>query len=141
LIDNRLMLLREPKGFVMDFEKHVVYWSSSALEDIEAAEVLLDAKRARHGLFFAHLALEKILKAHFCRESKDIAPKIHNLLALSLKIQLKMPSEQREFLARFDRYQIEGRYPASLPAPVRIEIAREEMRLAKEVLEWLKARL
>ena len=49
--------------------------------------------------------------------------------------------EQRVFLARFDRYQIEGRYPDLLPPPPDQDVARAELRLAGELLQWLKHQL
>lgn len=45
--------------------------------------------------------------------------------------------EQIDFMARFDRYQIEGRYPDMLyPAPD-IETTQQELEKAGEMLKWL----
>jgi len=52
-----------------------------------------------------------------------------------------MSEEQRSFLARFDRYQIEGRYPDLLPLPPSPDTARKELQQAEEVLQWLKRQL
>jgi hypothetical protein len=52
-----------------------------------------------------------------------------------------LSEEQRVFLARFDRYQIEGRYPSSLPPAPGIETARQELEQAKEIFEWLNHQL
>jgi hypothetical protein len=49
--------------------------------------------------------------------------------------------EQRAFLARFDRYQLEGRYPDLLPAAPDVETAREELKQAEEVFQWLNRQL
>ena len=54
---------------------------------------------------------------------------------------LALSEEQRVFLARFDRYQIEGRYPTLLPPAPDIETARQELEQAKEVFEWLSHQL
>lgn len=43
----------------------------------------LNAAKIRHGLFLAHLALEKTLKAHVCRTTGELAPKTHNLVRLA----------------------------------------------------------
>ena len=125
----------------MDIAKQVQYWRVGAVEDWEVAVELIDAGRTRHGLFFAHLALEKLLKAHVCRTIGDLAPRIHTLLRLAERAGLPMSESQRLFLARFDRYQLEGRYPDMLPAPPDTETAREEMKQAQEVFEWLTQRL
>ena len=60
---------------------------------------------------------------------------------LAERIELPVSENYRLFLARFDRYQLEGRYPDMLPAAPDIEIARDEMKQAQEVFEWLIQRL
>jgi HEPN domain-containing protein len=122
---------------MIDVEKQVAYWRASAVEDWQVAEELVSLGRTRHGLFFAHLALEKLLKAHVCRALSDLPPRIHALLRLAERANLTLSEAQRLFLARFDRYQLEGRYPELLPAPPTIDLAREELKQAQEVFEWL----
>ena len=120
-----------------DIEKHIEYWSTSAKEDLDTAELLLDSKKVRHGLFFAHLSLEKAFKAHFCKETQNLAPRIHNLLRLTEKISLDLTDQQKEFLAKFDRYQLEGRYPELWPQKVNLNYAYNELYQAKELFKWL----
>ncbi|NCO95976.1 MAG: HEPN domain-containing protein, partial [Armatimonadetes bacterium] len=55
------------RSTMIDVEKQVAYWRDGAKEDWEVAQELVDRGRTRHGLFFGHLALEKLLKAHVCR--------------------------------------------------------------------------
>jgi hypothetical protein len=47
---------------MVDIEKQSAFWRSSAEEDWDVACQLVANERTRHGLFFAHLALEKILQ-------------------------------------------------------------------------------
>ena len=68
---------------MVNIEKHINYWKGGAEEDFQVAEQLITSAKIRHGLFFLHLTLEKILKAHACRNSKDIAPRLHNLARLA----------------------------------------------------------
>ena len=68
----------------MDVSKQVDYRRIGGQEDLAAAKSLLEKGHLRHGLFFAHLALEKLLKAHVTRQTKDIPPRIHNLACLFL---------------------------------------------------------
>lgn len=121
----------------MDITRQVEYWRSGASEDWEVATELVNTGRTRHGLFFAHLALEKLLKAHVCRTTDDLAPRIHALLRLAERTALSVSEPQRLFLARFDQYQFEGRYPDILPMTPDIETARNELRQAQEMFEWL----
>lgn len=125
----------------MDITRQIEYWRSGADEDWQVAVELVNSGRTRHGLFFAHLALEKLLKAHVCRTTGDLAPRIHTLLRLAERTELSVSEPQRLFLARFDQYQLEGRYPDMLPIAPDIETAHNELTQAQEVFEWLIQRL
>jgi len=46
-----------------DLNKTIKYWLDSAQYDLDTGKSLLQAKRFPYALFFAHLALEKALKA------------------------------------------------------------------------------
>ena len=125
---------------MIDIDKQIAYWRDGANEDWDVAQELVGRGRTRHGLFFAHLALEKLLKAHVCRHTQDLAPRIHPLLRLADQTGLTLSDEQRQFLAQFDQYQIEGRYPdALLPAPS-ADVAEAELVRAREVFRWLTDR-
>ncbi|MDT7041772.1 HEPN domain-containing protein [Candidatus Nitronereus thalassa] len=121
----------------MNVQKHVEYWLNSAKEDWEIAQDLLFRNKTRHGLFFAHLALEKALKAQVCRTTKDVAPRIHALLRLAERANLDLTEETKIFLAEFDRYQLEGRYPENLMEPPDTGEAQEQMARAQEIYQWL----
>jgi HEPN domain-containing protein len=126
---------------MVDIPKQIDYWKTGAYEDWQVAQELFNLSRTRHALFFAHLALEKMLKAHVCRDTQDLAPYLHPLLRLAERTKLSLSEEQRVFLARFDRYQIEGRYPETLPSALNVETARQELGRAKEIFEWLSQQL
>ncbi len=97
--------------------------------------------RTRHGLFFAHLALEKMLKAHVCRAANSFPPKIHNLIHLSELANLSISSSQRILLGRFNQYQLERRYPDRLPIPLTKREAKEELKEMEAMLEWLRQQI
>jgi HEPN domain-containing protein len=93
----------------MDVQKQIEYWKTGAEEDFAAAESLLDKGYFRHCLFFAHLAVEKMPKAHVVRQTKEIPPRIHDLTRLSKIAGLNLSKEQKDFLLEFGIYQLEGR--------------------------------
>ncbi|MFH1884042.1 MAG: HEPN domain-containing protein [Planctomycetota bacterium] len=126
---------------MVDVQKQIDYWQTSSAEDFAAAESLLEKGHLRHCLFFAHLAIEKMLKAHVTRQTKDIPPRIHNLVRLAEIAKLKLDSKQEEFLREFGVYQIEGRYPDTEQITVDSGIVRDEILRAKEMLIWLKRQL
>lgn len=125
----------------MDVQKQIEFWKASAEEDFAAAESLLEKGHFRHCLFFAHLAVEKMLKAHVTRQTSDIPPRIHNLVRLAESAELRLSPEQARFLRGFDVYQLEGRYPDSAQILLDLETARAKLTLAEEMLKWLKAQL
>ena len=86
----------------MDVDKQIEYWTTGAAEDLGAAEILLQQGYTRQSLFFAHLALEKMLKAHVVRAKRDVPPRIHNLVRLAQLAEMKLNEEQEQFLRRFD---------------------------------------
>lgn len=126
---------------MIDVPKHISHWRSGADEDWSVACDLISGRRTRHGLFFAHLAIEKLLKALVTKHTGEVAPKTHALLRLADKAALPLSGEQREFLGEFDRYQLEGRYPELLDAPPEQEEAETALSSAGEMVEWLKNQL
>ena len=122
---------------MIDIEKQIAFWRSSAGEDWDVARQLVANERIRHGLFFAHLALEKILKAIVCRHSQDLAPKLHNLSRLFELAGLNIDTEKMEILAEMNAFHIEGRYPESLTKPPSKAEALNYMTKAEEVFQWL----
>lgn len=66
---------------------------------------------------------------------------MHNLLRLAEISHYDIRESHKEFLARFDRYQLEGRYPEFWPDKIDKDTAYTELHQAKELLEWLMNRL
>ncbi len=126
----------------MDIEKHIAYWRDGAREEINTAAMLVENGRFRAGLFWAHLALEKALKAHVTRATKNVPPKTHNLLRLAAITELEMPPEKTLVLKRMNSYQLEGRYPEEcLDAPTTQELAESLLKDAGETIQWLMEQL
>jgi len=126
---------------MVDVRKQVDYWRTSSDEDFAAAESLLEKSHLRHCLFFAHLAIEKMLKAHVTRQTEDVPPRMHNLVRLAEIGGLKLDTERQEFLREFGVYQLEGRYPDSEQISLDLDVAGVEISRAREMLEWLKKQL
>lgn len=125
----------------MDVSEQVKYWTNGAEEDFAAAQSLLEKGHYRHSLFFAHLALEKMLKAHVTLKINDYPPKIHNLIRLSELAEINIDPEMSVFLRSFDMYQLEGRYPDHGKVILDSNIVLQKLTKAGEVLQWLKAKL
>ncbi|HEY4691735.1 MAG TPA: HEPN domain-containing protein [Anaerolineae bacterium] len=126
---------------MVDIDKQVAYWRGGAQEDWAVAQELVRSGRARHGLFFAHLALEKVLKAHVCRQMRDLAPRLHNLIRLAELAGIALSQAQIDVLAEMNAFNIEGRYPDTLTPPPRQPEALEYLARAGEVFNWLTNQL
>jgi len=126
---------------MVDVSKHIEYWRNGAAEDWTVAVKLIKGGNTRHGLFFAHLTIEKILKAHVCLRTEDFAPKTHNLLRLAELAQVELTREQMDLLADMNSYQIESRYPEMLQPPPSEKEAEKVLSKAEAILSWLKNRL
>ncbi len=126
---------------MVNIDKHISYWRKGADEDFEVAMQLVDSGKIRHGLFFLHLSLEKIIKAHICRNTGDIAPKLHNLSVLAEMSGIAFQPEQLDLLAEMNPLNIEGRYPDTWgPLPSRTE-ANMLVQKSGAMLLWMKNQL
>ena len=126
---------------MLDIKKQITYWRQGAKEDWTVAKELIENGHSRHGLFFAHLALEKSLKAHVCKHIQDIAPRTHNLIRLAELSELSIDQHHIEICAEMNAFNIEGRYPESLtPTPTKRE-AKKYLKRAEEIFLWLKKQL
>ena len=120
---------------MINVHKQVGHWLNGSEEDIAVARELLEKKRVRHSLFFAHLALEKALKAHVCQATGDLAPPIHNVSRLDIA------QDNLDLFAEVNEFNIEGRYPGtSTPMPSEEEAEMYLQRIG-DVLTWLKSQL
>lgn len=126
---------------MIDIKKQIDYWIHSAEDDLKTAELLIKEKRILHGLFFCHLVVEKAIKAHVVKTSKEIAPKSHNLIYLSEKANLEFDKGIEIFLGILMKYQLQGRYPDYNPALPDIVKVNEYFEKTKTLFQWLKERL
>ncbi|MEJ2705764.1 MAG: HEPN domain-containing protein [Sedimentisphaerales bacterium] len=96
---------------MLNVPKQVEYWVGTAEEDFEVGSNLIKANKTRHGLFFIHLAVEKMLKACVCKNQKRTPPKIHRLLSLAKMAGIELDNEQTDLLTEINEFNLEGRYP------------------------------
>ena len=83
----------------------------AAENDWASVQNIYMAKEYIYALFFAHLVLEKLLKAHFVKDnSENPPPKIHHLVYLISKTKLSFTVEETNFLNLINQFQLEGRY-------------------------------
>jgi HEPN domain-containing protein len=123
----------------LDREKHAAFWKTGAEEDLGAAARLLETGHRRHGLFFAHLAVEKALKGLATLRTGEVPPKSHDLLRLADVAGLVVDEERAVAMARLGRFCMEGRYPESWAPPPSKDLATEVLEEAKGLVAWLSS--
>jgi HEPN domain-containing protein len=126
---------------MINIEKQIEYWKTGAFNDLDSAKILIERNRLLHGLFFCHLVIEKIIKAHVVQQTKDLAPRSHNLIFLSEKAKLELNEDGEIFLGILMKYQLQGRYPDYNPIiPVKSKV-NDYLIKTEKLLIWLKEKL
>ena len=125
----------------MTKQQHIDYWLSTAENDWITVDALFAAKRYLHCLFWAHLTLEKLAKAHWVKNSEEnIPPKVHNIIWLLEEAKTEMPPEDLMFLEVFNRFQLSTRYPDYLRKIDKIcteELTVNQLNKVKEIRQCL----
>jgi len=97
---------------MMTKAQYISYWVDTAQYDWTGAESAFNTKNYLHCLFWAHLTLEKLAKAHWVRTHEDnIPPKIHNIVRLLEQSNIDLGEDTMKFLEMFIRFQLSARYP------------------------------
>ena len=96
----------------MTKKEHIEYWKSTAARDWKFVQQSFKIKQYVYALFFAHLVMEKLCKAHWVKDNEsNFPPKIHNLVRLIGQTHLRFSEEEMDFFRKLNDFQLEGRYP------------------------------
>ncbi len=96
----------------MTKQEHIQYWILTAEKDWDVVNLLYKEGNYLYSLFFAHLTLEKLLKAHWVKDNEENFPlRTHSLVRLAQDTKLEFSEDQLVFLERMNDFQLEGRYP------------------------------
>ncbi|MEO6759636.1 MAG: HEPN domain-containing protein [Saprospiraceae bacterium] len=125
--------------------EYIAYWKLTASKDWDAVGHLFEKADYLHALFFAHLMLEKLLKAHFVQDNaSDFPPRTHNLLLLISQTVLAPSPDQLRLLSQMNQFQINGRYPDykmtmfKIATEIYTQSILDEIQFLKE---WLNSKL
>ena len=126
----------------MNIDEKVKYWVHISDKDIPVMEHLYESGDYSYSLFIGHLALEKILKAHFVKNIKETPPRTHDLFKLAKLTSLDFSEEQLKFLINVNTFNMEARYPDEKLNFYKIctyEFTTENITQIKELHLWLKS--
>ncbi|HVC35583.1 MAG TPA: HEPN domain-containing protein [Chloroflexota bacterium] len=115
-------------------------WVDSAEYDWVTARELLTAGRYVYVVFFCHLAIEKLLKAHVAEVTNSLPPRTHDLVSLIRTAGLDVPGRYLQFIGTISGQSVSVRFPDEIVHTVSEYpelVVREYLRQTEEVLQWL----
>ncbi len=119
-------------------------WFEEAIDDFEAAQILLEMGKWSKACFFSHQAVEKALKALLIKKL-GVYRHTHSVAALINEIssRIALPNNLAKLASKLDRYYIPTRYPSAWPSlPPHKHYSRsdaeEAVRIAYEVINFVK---
>ena len=120
----------------------IQYWRNMAERDWKAVGDLAASKNNVHALFFAHLVIEKLMKAHWIQDNstESTPPRVHNLEYLLSQTRLTMSAENIDELRIMNAWNIEGRYQDYrdlLFATTTDEYTAEKLQKVNQIRLWL----
>jgi len=125
-------------------QKTIDYWVSGSKYDLDIINALFEKKKYPYALFFGHLALEKLLKGLFVKETGQHTPYTHSLPMLAGKLSLNIPDDIKESLVDFMEFHIEARYPEiknMFYHKCTRKYAQDNIAEVKRIYKWLEKQL
>lgn len=95
----------------MDIDKQIEYWVDGTPKAWRSVPLLRENGFYLEALFYAHLAVEKALKAHVAKVTQGVPPYIHNLLRLTQLAELEIDASTEALCEKLTKFQGIARYP------------------------------
>ena len=119
------------------------YWIKSSDNDYDVMLDLKEKKRNTYALFFGQLLIEKLLKAYYAKNDKSAphAPRTHDLVYLSNKMNLEMTEEQEKLLNIITKFNMEARYDdykMEFANKCTDEYTEKQIKNIEVIRKWLK---
>ena len=125
----------------MTKQQYIDYWVDAAQYDWKGVEDAFNSENYLHSLFWAHLVLEKLAKAHWVKNNQEnIPPKVHNVVWILDEANVNLGDENTSFLEHFNAFQLSGRYPDYTNDVYKTcdkEFTHEQLQKVKEVRRCL----
>lgn len=128
----------------MKQQEVINHWLRGAQDDLDTADKLFKARKYHHCLFFAHLSLEKILKALVVKKTGKHALPIHNLNKLAADAKLELSQKKEVEFREITTFNIEARYNSHKFAfykKATRQYAQKWFKKTKGVYQWIEKML
>jgi len=129
---------------MLDKIAKVSYWTRAAENDWRVVGHLFEKGDYPYALFFAHLTLEKTLKALIILNTGGTPPLTHRLVYLAEKTKIPFSEEHIELLEIVTDFNLEARCPDenfSFQARCTNEFTRNHLNRIEELKKWLQKKL
>lgn len=116
-------------------------FKASAEYDLQVAQSMLNSGRYIYVIFMCHLSIEKMLKAIVVEVTQKIPPKTHNLIYLFKLVNIPLPEQLFNFIAKINNASIVTRYPEDFSKLLEAypeQVAQDYYSKTKEVIQCLK---
>ena len=115
-------------------------WADQARYDLDTARAMFDAGRYLYVLFCCQQAVEKMLKSLIVQRTRQLPPRVHQLMRLAEVGGVQVSEKQAELLRELSTYYIQTRYPeeiTDLASRVKGEQAKRVLDASEEFIRWL----
>jgi HEPN domain-containing protein len=116
-------------------------WIATAEYDLETAHHMLATKRYIYVVFFCHLAVEKLLKAHVTEVTQAIPLKTHDLAVLLKVSGIQIPQQHLAIVGTLNTASVPTRYPDDLQKMLGLYTrakVQDYLKRTKELMAWLR---
>lgn len=116
-------------------------WIASAEYDLETARHMLATRRYIYVVFFCHLALEKMLKAHVAEVTQAVPLKTHDLGTLIRVSGLQLPQLHLALIGTLNSASVPTRYPDDLQKLLGVytqQTVEGFLERTEELMQWLR---
>lgn len=125
-------------------DRDVQLWFEQASYDLDTARAMLQSGRYLYVLFTCQQAIEKLLKAHVIKTTKQFPPRTHDVAKLVDIAGVDVTDEQEVFLKRLSSYYIKTRYPedmSQLAGKINVTISQSCLKQTEELFICLEQKL
>ena len=116
-------------------------WVDDADYDLGSAKAMLDSGRLFFVVFMCHLTIEKLLKALIVERDGVEPPRIHNLVALSARAAVALPTVHAGIVNELNNMSVVTRYPdgrRALAGVLTHDRAQDLFRRTTEFSRWFR---
>jgi len=128
----------------MTREELIQFWLDSSDDNYKSMINMFNSGEYMWSLFIGHLAIEKLLKAHYIKTGGTEVPRIHDLYKLAIMSNLDISDEQKDLLQYITLFNIETRYEdykRDFYKKCTKEFAEKNIEKIKELRTWLQQKI